>query len=82
MDTLPGVRHTAFADIGNVCLETVPREARRGSRLIRKQYRGFNPRAPHGARRGTGANGDFYLLFQSTRPARGATPAFAKLAGA
>lgn len=62
MDTLPGVRHTAFADIGNVCLETVPREARRGSRLIRKQYRGFNPRAPHGARRLKYNSFDFCVL--------------------
>ncbi len=40
---------------------------------LRSSARSFNPRAPRGARRPARANRRAALLFQSTRPARGAT---------
>jgi len=51
-----------------------PRGARRPAEFIQPHIAGFNPRAPRGARlfwTGAPPSGD---LFQSTRPARGATP--------
>ena len=41
--------------------------------LWRALHRHFNPRSPHGERRGTGAPNSRSFLFQSTLPARGAT---------
>ena len=51
--------------------------APRGARPVLQSMRGrlshFNPRAPRGARHKTLVNGTVYEVFQSTRPARGAT---------
>ncbi len=52
-----------------------PRGARRYScDVIAPKPDGFNPRAPRGARRGVRRRRGEGRLFQSTRPARGATP--------
>ena len=50
-----------------------PRGARRSGKSRQSTVLGFNPRAPRGARRHSRQNALIGRLFQSTRPARGAT---------